>query len=366
MRVVSIWTLSCRPIVCAVATIGLLAGCDRKSAPPRPPTTVGVVITRPTEYARTVAVTGEIAARVSSDLSFRVSGRIRERKVDVGDHVVAGQVLAMLDPEQQQAGLAAAQANVQSAEATVSQTASAFERQEKLMGPGFTTRREHDQAEQDFHTAQSSLDAAKAQLGMAQDQLDQTTLVADKAGVITARAAEAGQVVQAAQAVYTLAQDGPRDAVFNVDESTLARKPDDTTVHIALVTDPKIEATARLREISPVVDPVSGTVRMKFEVVDPPAAMGLGAPVTGSGHFTPRKAIILPWTALTSENAKPAVWVVNPSNNTVSLRQIDLDAFETELIVVRGGLEPGQMVVSRGAQLLHPNQVVTPVPEPKS
>ena len=74
-------------------------------------------------------------------------------------------------------------------------------------------------------TSQGALDGAKAQLGTAQDQSDQTVLKAGAAGFVTARVAEAGQVVQSGQTVYTLAQDGPRDAVFDVYEAFFVGEP---------------------------------------------------------------------------------------------------------------------------------------------
>ena len=70
-----------------------------------------------------------------------------------------------------------------------------------------------------MRSAEAPLEAAKAQLGTAKDALGYTELRAGAAGVITARSLEIGQVVQAAQSVFTLAQDGDRDAVFDVYES---------------------------------------------------------------------------------------------------------------------------------------------------
>ena len=119
--------------------------------------------------------------------------------VNVGDHVTADQVLARLDPQQQQATVTAAEAAVQAAEAVLRQATSTYERQKALLAQGFTTKREHDQAEEAYRTAQASLDAAQAQLGTARDQLSDTVLRAGVPGVITARNAETGQVVQAAQ-----------------------------------------------------------------------------------------------------------------------------------------------------------------------
>ncbi|HSS84826.1 MAG TPA: efflux RND transporter periplasmic adaptor subunit, partial [Reyranella sp.] len=106
-----------------------------------PPTRVKVVTTEIVDFAPPITLTGVIAARIRTDLSFRLSGKISERLVNVGDHVELNQVLARLDPDEQQAELVSAQAGVASAEAMVRQAAAAFERQKDLLGRGNTTRR---------------------------------------------------------------------------------------------------------------------------------------------------------------------------------------------------------------------------------
>ena len=295
-------------------------------------------------------LTGEVRAQVESDLSFRVGGRITERLVNVGDHVTADQVLARLDPQQQQATVTAAEAAVQSAEAVLRQATSTYERQKALLAQGYTTKREHDQAQEAFRTAQAALDTARAQFGTARDHLSDTVLRAGAPGVITARKAEAGQVVQVAQTVFSIAQDGPRDAVFNVYESIFTRELANPAIALTLVSDPAVMAKGTVREISPTVDRATGTVRVKVAIEHPPAAMTLGAAVVGEGRFQPRKLVMVPWSALSSGNGQPAVWIVDPRTKTVSLRPITVEGYETGKIVVREGLQPGEIVVTaRGA-----------------
>jgi membrane fusion protein, multidrug efflux system len=194
-----------------------LGGCQPAKAPdskvaPR----VGTITLALTDYEPNVRLTGEIKPQFESDVSFRVSGRILQRGVDVGDHVVPGQTLATIDPQEQNADVAAAQAVLDSASAQLRQVGATFDRQKELLAKGFTTRREYDQAEAAARAAQASVDSAAAQLAAAQERLGDADLKAGVAGLVTARNVEAGQVVQAAQAAFTIAQDGPRDAVFNV------------------------------------------------------------------------------------------------------------------------------------------------------
>src|SRR4029077_954292 len=91
-----------------------------------------------------------------------------------------------------------------------------FERQKTLIEKGYTTRVAFDNAQEGLRVAEGSLETAKARLGRAKDALGDTELRARAAGVITARSIEVGQVVDPAQRAFTLAQDGERDAVFDV------------------------------------------------------------------------------------------------------------------------------------------------------
>jgi membrane fusion protein, multidrug efflux system len=336
-----------------------LAGCnDGTPGPQVPLARVDVTTAEIVEFAPRATLTGTIMAQVQNDLSFRVSGKIIERTVDVGDHVTPDQVLARLDPRLQEADVEAAKAGVRSAEAQVKQTTATFQRQKTLLDSGFTTRGSYDQAEQSLRTAQASLDSANAQVTSAQDQLSYTMLRAGVSGVITARYAEAGQVVEQARAIFTIAKDGPRDAVFDVYEAIFALVPDDAKAEIALVSDPRITAQGTVREISPAVDTNTGTVRVKIGIAQTPPAMTLGAVVTGSGQLKGSKVVILPWSALFERDGTPAVWVVDPQDRTVSLRPIVVDAYLKDRLVVKSGLKSGEVVVTAGVQYLRPQQKV--------
>ena len=336
--------------------IALIGGCSEQQATSYPLLPVKVQPVKLVNYTPKVTLTGEISARVQSDLSFRVGGRIIERKVEVGTHVESGEVLARLDPKVQQADVEGATAGVQSAEAKLRQVTSNFERQQELLKTGFTTQRDYDQAEQEYRSAQALLDSAKAQLATARDNLAQTVLRAPSPGLITARNAEIGQVAQPSQPVFALAHDGPRDAIVNVQESIITGgfKED---IEIALVSDPKIKARGEVREVSPALNQ-AGAVRVKIAIMQPPPEMVLGAAVRVSAHAQPREMAVLPWSALYSEGGKPAVWVVDPKTKEVALRRIGIEAYGNSDIVMRDGLRPGELVVTVGTQLLRPAQRV--------
>ncbi|MDE3176380.1 MAG: efflux RND transporter periplasmic adaptor subunit [Pseudomonadota bacterium] len=341
-----------------------LAGCNAPQVAKRPPLPVRVVTAKVTDYAPTLSLTGEIAARVSSDLSFRVSGRVIERKVDVGAHVQAGEALARIDPASAQSDLDAANAAVASAEAVLKQNSAAYERQKQLLDAGFTTRSGFDSAQQNLRTAQGALDAAKAQAATAADALTYTVLRAEKAGVVTARQIEVGQIALAAQTAFTVAQDGPRDAVFNVFESIFFARPAGGGVKLALVSDPNVTAIGHVREVSPTVNPKSGTVTVKVGVEGDPDKMPLGAPVIGRANFAARKVVELPWTAAASDAGALAVWVLDPASGAVAMKPVTAEAFDNETLILSAGLQGGEEVVTAGGKFLYPGEIVAPQERP--
>ncbi len=312
------------------------------------------------EHKQSVAFTGEVVARLQTNLSFRIGGQIKNRFVDVGDKVTAGQLLASLDPEEQKADLEAAQANVRAAQAQVKLAQSGLDRQRALFEQGVLTRQDYEKAETAMRTAQGSLDAATAQRETAESIVSYTELRAPSDGVITSRIAESGQVAQAAQPMFTIADNGPRDAVFNVYESLFFQKPERTDISISLVADPAIKTTGQVREVSPTIDPATGTVRVKVAMDRTPAEMMLGASVVGLGQIAAVRVAVVPWTAMSGIGQQPALWVVDPKDNSVSLRPVEIASFESGIALVSGGVEPGETFVLEGTKLLRPGQIVDP------
>ncbi|NEU12461.1 efflux RND transporter periplasmic adaptor subunit [Methylobacterium sp. BTF04] len=319
---------------------------------------VRTVVAQRSTIAADLIFTGDIQAQSQVNVSFRTNGKIATRLVEVGDHVGADQVLARLDPQEQRANLANAQAALTSAEALLTQAKVAFKRQETLMASGYTTRPSFDDAEQQLRTTQAAVDSAKAALGTAQEQFSYTDLKAGVDGIVLSRSFEVGQVVQAGQTVLTMAQDGPRDAVFNVFEAVLAAPPESKNVDVMLQADSTVKAVGTVREISPSVDAASGTVRVKVGLKQTPPAMALGAVVIGTGKFQSHSAIVLPWSALYRWDDGPAVWVRDAASGTVAPRPVVIERYGPNTIALSSGIEPGDEVVIAGIQFLRPGQAV--------
>ncbi|WP_244486940.1 efflux RND transporter periplasmic adaptor subunit [Aurantimonas sp. Leaf443] len=348
----------------ALALVLILAACsDSAPVPEKPPVAVRVTTAERGPYSPTVTLTGTVAARTESDVSFRIPGRIAARLVDVGDRVKAGAVLARLDRTEQEADVTAARATLNAAEATLRQAETNFTRQDRLFARGYATGSVRDAARETLQRARGAYDAAKAALGTAEEQLAQTELLAEIDGVVTARYAEDGQVVNAAEAVFKLAEDNARDAVFDVFEKATSSEPVEGRVALALAEDPAVTAMGRVREVAPALDAANGTLRVKVAIEAPPPSMTLGAAVTGRATFAARDLVDLPASAFFVTAGAPSVWIVEETSNRVAARAVAIDRYLTGRILVSQGVADGDRVVTAGAQFLTEGQVVDPRPE---
>lgn len=358
-----------RPLLplCGLPLLLALAGCDRaEKAPPQAGRPVQVVKVEASLLTAGVELSGEIQAEKTVSLAFRIAGRIAERPVNVGDRVAPGQIVAKLDRTIETNAVAAAEAALEAARGEVVTARSTFERQERLMGQGFTTRPRFDAAQKAQETAQAALENAEAQLEQARDRLGFTDLRADVAGVVTVRSAEPGEVVQPGQPILQIAREDGRDAVFAVPARVLEGKTGDPVVRVVLAEAPGVSASGRIREIAPQADPVTRTFQVRVGLQDPPEAMRLGSTVVGSVETTSARIMSIPAKALTTSGRGAAVWIVDPKTSTVSLRPIDILRFDPDHVVVSQGLVPGETIVATGVQALHPGQRVKPLPPARS
>jgi RND family efflux transporter MFP subunit len=354
--------VQCRSVFATILTLAAiisLAGCGKKSeiteADVRPVRTFTV---EPSDGAEVIAETGEIRARNESDLGFRILGKIIERPVDIGSTVKKGDVLARLDAQPVQQDLESAKASVASAQATLIRDAASEARQNELLKKGYTPQASYDVAVAALKVAQSQLDTANARLRQAEENLGYTELRADADGVITAVSADIGRVVTSGQAVVRLAQLGEREAVFNVSEAILDRAPTNPPVTVKLTADPAIFTVGKVRYVSPQADPTTRTYEVRVSLPDAPDRMRLGATVTGSVSIDHPGVIEVPASALFEKEGKSAVWVIDPKSTTVLLKPVGVERYTDDRIILSGGLEKGELVVTAGVQKLVPGQKV--------
>jgi RND family efflux transporter MFP subunit len=342
----------------AILLLGL-AACDSPAPPAAPEIRpVRVAAVERSTGGELVTMTGTVQAETEVNLAFRIDGRMIERLVNVGDEVRAGQVVARLNRDNEENGVRAANAAVLAARAQLVEAENNYWRQSELLRDGWTTRVRYDQASQVRQSARSALDAAEAQLRIAETRLGYTELVSDVDGRVTQRGAEPGEVVQPGRLIVQVARDEGRDAVFDVPATLRDQAPANPLIDVALVTDPTVRTTGRVREVAPRADAVTGTFRVRVGLSSPPAGMRLGATVTGRMRLGGSDGFVVPAGALTRADGQPAVWVVDPQSETVALRTVELIRHDAAQAVISQGLTAGEVVVTAGVQALRPGQKV--------
>ncbi|TPQ25071.1 efflux RND transporter periplasmic adaptor subunit [Methylomonas koyamae] len=304
---------------------------------------------------------GEVRARIETPLSFRVAGKLLERKVDVGDRVRKGQLLAILDGNDYHLAVQSLKAQLASAQADSNFLRDDLVRYRELLAQQVISPPEFERHETAYTAARERTAALEAQLGEALNQLSYTELHADRDGVVTALAVEAGQVLAAGQAVVTLAQLDEKEVHFDVPEHRLSEIRRQQDVNVSLWSDDNRRIKAKIREIASAADPSSRTYRAKATLLEGLEAAQLGMTATVQLAANTVSGIAIPLSAIyTRQNQPdhPLVWQVDEQSATVKSVPVKLgETLAGERIAVEG-LAAGQLLVSAGVQRLAEGQAV--------
>lgn len=347
-----------RALALAFVIVAGLVACGQDVAPQASPRLV--LATQPQAASgHSSAYAGEVQARQQSPLAFRVGGKLVERRVDVGDHVQQGDLLATLDGDDLQAQARAARAQLSAAQAQLDRARADQARFATLARQQLVSRSTMDAQNAAVVAAQGQVDAARAQLEVAGNQADYSQLRAPADGVITVRHAEAGQVVAAGQPVFELAADGVREIAFAVGEAAIDLiKPGDA-VAVEVWSEPGKRWPGVVREVAPVADPASRTYAVRATVDAPAEALDLGqsAQVFMRGDSAARMSV--PLSALQSTGQEGvAVFVIDPETSTLKLQPIQVGPYGNDRVPVTGGLDAGAWIVAAGGHLLRGGQKV--------
>jgi RND family efflux transporter MFP subunit len=345
--------------IIACAALALLSGCQRAQDEALPEIRPVRVTTVDNRYANgSVSLTGTVQAQSEINQSFRIGGRVIERLVDVGDSVKPGQLVARLDPQNEESGLQSARAQLAAAGAQLVEAQNNHIRMRDLVAEDAVPRASFDQAVALLKTAQAQVESAQSQVSLAQNRLSYTRLVSEVAGVVTERGAEPGEVVNAGSMIIQVARESALDAVLDVPGRVKDFAPRNPQITVVLTDDPRVTAVGQVREVAPRADPVTGTFAVRVRLIDPPPAMRLGSTVTAKMQLPEALAIEVPASALVRADGKTAVWVVDKASSTVSLRNVELGGGDANSVQVASGLNPGDVVVTAGVQALRPGQKV--------
>jgi len=334
-----------------------LAGCNEKVAEAAPSRPVLVATAHYEAEAPERNFVGTIRPRIEADMGFRVAGKVARRLVEIGQTVDAGQPLATLDESDLKLQAEQADAEYHAATGVLAQAGAAETRAKELRGKGWTTDAQLDQAKAAADEARARLSRAARSVDLTRNSLSYATLVADARGVVTATLVEPGQVVAAGQAAIRLARFSEKEAVVAIPE-TLVERAKTGSASVSLWSEPNRKYAAKLREISPSADPATRTYLAKFSLsgAGENVELGMTATLTLSDQRTARVAR-LPLSALYNAGDKPSFYVVDDGGN-VSLKPVAVKSYESNDVVITGGVDEGAKVVALGVQKLDPAQKV--------
>ncbi|MGO4685088.1 efflux RND transporter periplasmic adaptor subunit [Hyphomicrobium sp. 2TAF46] len=334
----------------ALFSVGV-AGCKPSDADPRTGVPLVRVATVHLAGAAERSYTGVIAARVQSNLGFRVSGKIIERLVDTGQTVKAGQPLMKLDPADLKLTIDAQNNAINAARATAIQARADEARYKKLVGPGWVSNQRYEQAKSALDNAEAQLAAAEANAQLARNAQDYSVLVADADGVVMETLSEPGQVVSAGQTVVRLAHAGPREAAVNLPETE--RPAVGSEASATLYGDLKSLSPARLRQLSDAADPSTRTYEARYVLAGAAANAPLGATVTlHIPQLKTKNVVEVPVSAIVDNGTSSGVWLLDQQKMVVDFRSVTLAGVSEETALISKGIQIGDQVVALGARLL--------------
>lgn len=347
-----------RPLNALPLLLLLLAGCQSEEAASTPAVRpVKSMIVQPFG-AQPVTFSGSVEPQISTDFSFRILGRMVDRRVDVGDTVAEGAILASLDPSVQEQDVQAAEAALVGAQASLSNATGVASRQRALQSSSVATQATVDQAEQALQSTRSAALQAQAALEKAREQLNYTRLVAETPGIVTAVSAEAGQVVSPGQSIVTVARPDLRDAVVDLPDNFASALRRGTPLRVHLELNANVTAEGTVREIAPLADPVTRARRVRIALRDPAEGFRLGSIVQVALPVGAQEALALPASAVLRRDDRTFVWTIPEGGDTVSLRPVEVRQEADGRYAVLSGLQEGERIAAAGAESLEEGQRV--------
>ena len=302
---------------------------------------------------RTLTYSGVVRPRVESALGFRVSGKIIARSVNVGDRIEMEQTIARVDDTDLKLAENSARAGVASARSRRDVASDNLQRAKVLSPKAIISQAAYDTRRNELDAASAALDAAEAQLRQAVNAVGYTTLRADKAGIVTAVVAEPGQVVNAGQAVATVAESGETEVAIAVPEQDAARIAVGQNSKVTLWAGSGVNLDGRVREIAGQADPVSRTYAVRIAIDTPPQAMRLGMTALVALTIEDETAqMVVPLMAITEEGGTPIAFVVDTASKAVRKTAVTIAGIAEGGVRIASGLQPGDLIVTAGVQFL--------------
>lgn len=299
---------------------------------------------------------GVVAAVDSSDLSFEVAGLVASVKVDIGNQVKKGDVLAVLDPESYKLEMKAINADLIKARDKVAQSKSQYDREKRIYDQGAGVKSRLDMAEYVYKASRSAVDYQVARLDLAKRNLRKTTLYSPYSGSIASRSVQPHEEVQVGQKVLGINATGKMEVQLDVPENSIERIHIDDPVTMTFPTLPGQTAKGRISYIGSAAD-LANSFPVKVELTDSSEKVrsGMTAEVTfmiaedtkKPGYPVPLQAI-LP----AKEKNQGHVFVYDPGTSTVKKTLVSFHGTEKNNTIAYKGLASGDTIAVAGVSFL--------------
>ncbi|MBU1039609.1 MAG: efflux RND transporter periplasmic adaptor subunit, partial [Proteobacteria bacterium] len=377
-------------ILALVSALVLAATTFSKTKPPRSaPVPVRV---QPVEGAlgpSGLRYSANINPREQVELAFKVGGYVREivavpgpdgakRELRAGDRVSRGMVLARLDPQDHAARANQARAAMEEAKASLVQANKNFERSQALVAGGYLAKSEFDLSQERLGVARAKLDGARAQLEQANIQLADSQLKSPLDGVVASRSVEHGTLVSSGTKAFVLVDLSLVKAVFGVPDTMQGRIKPGAPLSVVVDALGGREFAGKVTAVSPSADPKSRVFDIELTIPNPDALLkdGMVATVRLDGvdgldaaasqapaaaqASVPLQSVVRPPS---DPNGYMVYVAVDEGGQTVARgRRVELGDVTGRSVLVRGGVKPGERVITAGATLVSDGAAITIVP----
>lgn len=329
---------------------------DAAATAPRP--ALAVTTAQPTRASIRLRLpaNGNVAAWQEASIGAETNGlRLTEVRVNVGDRVSAGQVLAVFAGDTVQADVAQARANVLEAKANAAEAAANADRAGTLTASGALSQQQIQQYSTASQTAQARVEAAQAMLNAQQLRLQHARVLAPDSGVISSRTATVGAVLSAGTELFRMVRKGRLEWRAEVSASDLPRIVPGEPVSVTTAAGTQVQGTVRM--LAPTVDPKT---RNALVYVDLPVHKDLRAGMYAQGDFLlgQREALSVPQSALVLRDGFQHVFEMGADNHVV-LRRVEVGQRAGEQIEIVSGLKADARIVERGGAFLNDGDLVS-------
>lgn len=340
---------------------------------------VTVSIAAPASFEQDVGVIGLLAARNAVSIGASVAGqRITRVLVEVGDKVLAGQVLAQLETDtlaaqarQAEASVARARADLAQAEATNIEAQANLRRVDALSGSSVVSGQQADERRAAAQSAAAAVEGARADLSSAQalssqsrTELARARIVAPDAGVISARSARVGALAEGTSSLFEMIQDGEIEFLAEVPERFLGQILEGQTVLLDINGSDE-PVRGRVRVVEPTIDPQSRQAKVRVALListSPISALRAGTFARGRILLgETRFDIAVPETALARRQADQAVVMVVDQAGKIVAKPVRLGRSHEGRIEIVSGLRAGERVVQNAGAFLREGDIIEPV-----